>query len=512
MGKRINEMFYMRPWALKEDVLMRMAEIIKRSFEGEKLSAEEISAATKSNNKSEVKYDISNGVARIPIYGVIAKRSSMVNNISQPSGTSIQEIRNNFKAAINDNDVKTILLDIDSPGGSVDGVAELSDLIFSKRGIKPIIAYANGQMDSAAYWIGSAADKIYTSKSSDIGSIGVYSVVSDWSVAYHNAGIKNEIIKAGRHKAAGHPQQHLSNDDRDVIQEEVNTFFDLFVAGVKRNRNMTADQVAKVAVGKVFIGQKAVDVGLADDIENFDNLFDTAGEKISGSKTKANAQEEVFECECIECGHKETYDDHCSEHKCSECGSQMRRAKRPGPGQAKQAQKAIQTKESDMEIKDLSVKDIQENRPDLVEALVKSTEEAAGNDVQTQLEGAMKDERLRVKNILSKANEFSESCPAALEQLNAIAMQAIEAGTTLEAAESKMKDAKIDLLSQNTQKTPGPNSDEADKGLTGLKGEELWAAQYDKDPKVREAFLSKETYIGFKRAESKGRVKRLARS
>ena len=130
MTKKINELFFMRPWAIKEDVLMMLAEIIERHLKGEKLSATEIDAKIGGDKKEAPNYEVINGTAHIPIYGVISKRSSMVRNISQPQGTSVQDIEKNFKAALGDTAVNKILFEIDSPGGNADGVAEVSDFDF----------------------------------------------------------------------------------------------------------------------------------------------------------------------------------------------------------------------------------------------------------------------------------------------------------------------------------------------------------------------------------------------
>ena len=275
MSGKINKLLFMRPWAVREDILRLITVIFERHTMGEKLSNQEIEAIAKSNKKEDSGYEVKDGIAYVPIYGVISKRSNMVENISQPVGTAIQQIRTDFKLSMEDNDAKTIIFEIDSPGGSVDGVAELSDMIFQARGTKKMIAYANGQMDSAAYWIGSSADKVYASKGSEVGSIGVFSVIDDYTVANHNTGLRVEIIKAGKDKAAGHPDKPFTQEDREIIQEEVDTYYGLFTEAVKRNRNMSAENLENVATGEIFIGQKALDAGLIDGVMDYDTLINS---------------------------------------------------------------------------------------------------------------------------------------------------------------------------------------------------------------------------------------------
>jgi len=291
--RKINEFVLLRPWAMKEETLSVMSQIIERHMRGENLSADEIAARIGLPDKTEPSgYEVINGVAHIPIYGIIAKRSNMVTAISHPRGTSVEQIQKDFLSALNDPAVNTILLDVDSPGGSVGGVSELSDMIFEARGKKSIIAFANGQMDSAAYWIGSAAEKIFAAKSSEVGSIGVYTILSDYSVWYHNEGIKKQVVKAGKFKSAGDPSKPLTDDEKAVIQEEINSYYDLFVEAVARNRGMSRDDVLALADGRVYIGQKAKDVRLIDGIKSLESFFTTTPVVKANKPTGKNASKE----------------------------------------------------------------------------------------------------------------------------------------------------------------------------------------------------------------------------
>ncbi|MDD5449661.1 MAG: signal peptide peptidase SppA [Candidatus Omnitrophica bacterium] len=405
MDKKINELFFMRPWAIKEDVLLVLAEIIERHLKGEKLSATEIDSRVGGDKKEAPGYEVINGTAHIPIYGVISKRSSMVRNISQPQGTSVQDIEKNFKAALGDPAVNKILFEIDSPGGNADGVTELSDLIYSNRGKKPIVSFANGQMDSAAYWIGSAADKVYASKSSEVGGIGVYTVVNDWSVANHNAGIKTEIIKAGKYKAAGHPDKHLTEDDRAAIQEEVNAYYELFVEAVTRNRGMSAESIEKTANGKVFIGQKALNAGLIDGIATLDSFLPISACNDDDEKKKKKTEV-------------------------------------PPLSAAAQVIEIQKKEDKDMDVKELTLEALKKERPDLLEAAAKEAKE-----------GAVKQERARVVAIIDTAKDYQD---AGVED---VVRASIESGDDLISAESKFKDKKLEALKKEAPKSPGPADD-----------------------------------------------------
>ena len=504
--KKINNMFFARPWAVKYDVLTIMTEIIERHLEGKKLSSDEIEkriATSKApSSKITPDYEVLNGIAKIPIYGIIAKRASMVNNISMPQGTSVEEIITDFKAAIRDEAVKKILLDIDSPGGSVDGIAELSDLIYNLRGKKPKTAFANGQMSSAAYWIGSAADKIYTSKSAEVGSIGVYAIINDETVADHMSGIKSTVIRAGKHKAAGHPSKPLTESDVADIQEIVNSYYDLFTGAVQRNRNMSIDDINEVANGKVFIGEQAVDNGLVDDIETIENLFDAPQ---AAENNKQAAQEHLTKCNA--CGKEFIYikqqEIAMGAVACPGCGQHIDQEGRCGNASSgtpsKKEDKIDKTKtekeEINMEIKDLTVALLKEQRKDLVDAI-------GAEFVAPAAESTTKAERKRIQGITETVKPYIQ-----LEGIDTLVKEVIEGGDSVEKAEGKMKDLKLKALEANAPKSPGPGGEGEGASEENLSPKEQCKKDWEKNPKLHEEFASLESYTGFKNAESKKRIR-----
>ncbi len=256
-----------KPWAM-DSVMVGVLKNIVHSDELLEVETRDMSGYSQRYSG----YEVLDGTAVISIYGVISKRPGIIQRILQP-GPSIPEIEENIRSAMADPAVKRIILDIDSPGGSSDGVLELSDYIYSLRGQKEVVAYANGQMCSAAYWIGSSAKKIYASRGAMVGSIGVYAVVADYTVANGMAGIRREIVQAGASKAAGHPDKPFTQKDRNVIQEEVDTIFDLFVESIARNRGKSIEAVLKVATGDIFIGKVAFEKGLVDGLMTSKSLF-----------------------------------------------------------------------------------------------------------------------------------------------------------------------------------------------------------------------------------------------
>lgn len=478
MNKRVNNAFFMRPWAIKKDIFDVMNEVFHRFNRGEKLSAEEIQAAVGDKKKTSPDFEIIGDTAFVPIYGIIAKRSSMINGISQPQGTSIEEIRKDFMHALGNSNVKNIVLDIDSPGGSVDGVAEMAEMIFNARGKKPIYAYADGMMASAAYWIGSAADKVFASKSSEVGSIGVYATVYDWSVANHNAGIKTHIIKAGKNKAAGHPDQQLSEDDRAVIQEEINDIYELFTEAVSRHRNISAAQSMEAATGRVYIASKAKKLGLIDGIQSIDVERERASQA-SGNQATAAAQPEGAAGVSI--------DQHKKEGK-------------------------IQTQEEvDMDLKGLTLESLKASRPDLYDA-IHAEGKAAGSVEQKKVESdsreagraegkttGVNEERTRVLSIMDSAKAIP-GCEAQAEA-------AIKDGTSADDALKGFKDSRLKSIKKEAPAAPGASGDAIIDADAGLSIEERCKKDWETKPQVRKDFATLESYTGYTRAQSKGRVK-----
>ena len=199
-----------------------------------------------------------------------------MNLLTQISGgVSAQLVGRDIKEALANNTIKSILLDIDSPGGTIDGTQELADIIFAGRGQKPIVAYSDGMIASAAYWIGSAADRIYISGDTvTVGSIGVVASHIDYSRYEEKIGIKTTEIYAGKYKRIASQYQPLSEEGRQTIQDQVDFLYTVFVNEVAKQRSVSAGKVLEnMADGKIFIGNQAISAGLVDDMATLDRLI-----------------------------------------------------------------------------------------------------------------------------------------------------------------------------------------------------------------------------------------------
>lgn len=283
------------PWAITVEMLTEIQRIYATHLRGEKIDIKALEAKLgQPLNNQPLGYDIINGVAVIPIDGVIAKKMNLMMQVS--GGVSSELVKNDFRAALNDPSVSSIILHIDSPGGTVDGTAELADMIYQARGIKPIVAFTDGMMASAAYWIGAAADKIYiSSDTSVVGSIGVVTSHVDVSKSEEMIGIKTSEISAGKFKRIASEYAPLSDAGRATIQERVDYLYSVFVNHVAQFRGVSVDQVlSNMADGRIFTGKQAIAAGLVDGVSTLAGLIEglaVAGLKpaLAGKTNKALA-------------------------------------------------------------------------------------------------------------------------------------------------------------------------------------------------------------------------------
>ncbi|OUL79873.1 S49 family peptidase [Paraburkholderia hospita] len=218
----------------------------------------------------ETPYDLDQGVALIDVSGTLVQKSS---NLRPSSGMlGYNAIRHNFLAALSDEQVKAIVLSIDSPGGEVAGCFDLADLIYASRSIKPTLAILNESAFSAAYALASACEQITVPRTGGTGSVGVICMHVDQSKAIDKAGLTVTIIKYGDRKADGNQFNPLSKEALDRYQAEVDEMGELFVQTVARNRNLSADVVRKTQA-TTFLGAAGVEIGFADAVMAPDEAF-----------------------------------------------------------------------------------------------------------------------------------------------------------------------------------------------------------------------------------------------
>jgi len=219
-----------------------------------------------------IKHSIKSNVERtaiIPIHGILTKKLGAFDKML--GMTSYEQIEVQVKQALEDSSIETILLDIDSPGGEVNGVFDLADFIYESRTKKRIIAIANDDAYSAAYAMASSAEKVFVSRTSGVGSIGVIASHIDQSGFDEKQGIKYTTVFAGNRKNDLNPHEPTTSESLESLQGEVNRLYEMFVQLIARNRNLSMERIKSTEAG-LYFGEKAIEIGLADGITIFSEL------------------------------------------------------------------------------------------------------------------------------------------------------------------------------------------------------------------------------------------------
>ncbi|MFT4314679.1 MAG: S49 family peptidase [Wolbachia pipientis] len=231
--------------------------------------------------------------AIIPIHGILTKKPGAFDEML--GMTSYEQIEVQVKQALEDSSIETILLDIDSPGGEVNGIFDLADFIYSARGKKRIIAIANDDAYSAAYAIASSAEKVFVSRTSGVGSIGVIASHIDQSRFDEKCGIKYTTVFAGSRKNDLNPHEPITSESLESLQKEVDRLYEMFVQLIARNRGLSIEKIKSTEAG-LYFGKNAVDIGLADGVTTFFEFINShKSRSVSMTTIEENCRREILE-------------------------------------------------------------------------------------------------------------------------------------------------------------------------------------------------------------------------
>lgn len=237
-------------------------------------------------------YQIHGSVAVLPIFGTVIPRADAFSDIS--GGTSLERTSARFRQALEDPSVGSILLDIDSPGGSVYGVQEFAQEIYAARGRKKVVAIADALAASAAYWIGSAAEQFVVTPSGEVGSIGVVAMHVDYSEHLKTEGVKVTYVHAGEHKVEGNQAEPLGDEARAFIQQRVDEYYEAFVGAVARNRGVTKAKVLKeFGQGRVYGADQAKAAGMVDRIAPLAEVIRGLQPRARTNRAAASAEADI---------------------------------------------------------------------------------------------------------------------------------------------------------------------------------------------------------------------------
>lgn len=264
------------PWLITESGLSLILDIMDARMSGAKLTDEEITVRLQevgTHGEDVTNGRIDSGIGILPIYGPIFGKANMMTEMS--GATSLEAFRKDFAAMLADQSIKSIILDIDSPGGTSEMVATTGDEIFAAREIKPVVAFANSTAGSAAYWLGSQAEKFYTSPDGTVGSIGAYTVHQDQSGRDAQQGNRFTYISAGPYKTEGNPHEPLSQEGASYRQEVINEIYEDFLTVVSRGRGVNVDKVkSDFGGGRMLSAKQGIIAGMVDGQMEFDALVE----------------------------------------------------------------------------------------------------------------------------------------------------------------------------------------------------------------------------------------------
>ncbi len=247
-----------QPWAIQPHMLETIAAIARRENE----SPEAVAAKLGRPLQNTRTVSLRDGVAVVPVTGPIMRYANLFTEIS--GATSLEVLARDFSAALNNNAVKAVVLDMDSPGGQAAGISEFAQMVRAAN--KPVVAYVGDMAASAAYWIASAADEIVISKTGMVGCIGAVVAID----TRQQAGVL-EIVSSQSPKK----RPNIATDEgRAQIQRNIDALAQVFVDDVAKYRGVSPKQVlSDFGQGDVMMGAAAVTIGMADRVSTLESVI-----------------------------------------------------------------------------------------------------------------------------------------------------------------------------------------------------------------------------------------------
>ena len=229
-------------------------------------------------------YVNADGVAVLPVHGMITKYASMINGMSQPTGMSSDRIVHAVEMAQNDPRVRSIIVDIDSPGGTVAGGEDLvvGMRAARKAGGKPMVALAHDQCCSGGYLVAALCDGVYCTENSMVGSCGVYCVIEDSSKMLEKEGVYRHVVSSGEFKGAFEMGTPISEEQITELQRNITAMSTWYVKRTLiEGRGMSQADADAIADGRVWVGAETVAIGLCDGVT-------TLAELVKSMRSNAN--------------------------------------------------------------------------------------------------------------------------------------------------------------------------------------------------------------------------------
>lgn len=274
-SRRIVQACVDEVWAIDPFKLEQICGFLDLRANGYTPSAEEVQNVLAVNGRADDGDDqlqIVDGVAHLGLFGMMAPRMNLMMMFS--GGTSTQQLASQLDQLSANEDVRTIVLEVDSPGGVVTGTEELRQTIVRLTQSKRVVAIARGMATSAAYYVSAAATEFLATPSSTIGSIGVYAIHREITKAAEDAGVTFRVFRAGELKAAGNPYEKLSEKFAKAMQDRIDGPYRQFLAAVSKDRDISIEQIEKTfGQGSSFLAQQALDRQMIDGVAMIEDVI-----------------------------------------------------------------------------------------------------------------------------------------------------------------------------------------------------------------------------------------------
>ena len=189
-----------------------------------------------------------------------------------------QQVLDDLKYLRDMDEVKAIVLRVNSPGGGVGASQEIYRALLKTRDIKPVVTSMGGVAASGGYYAAAATDGIVANSGTITGSIGVVMGYTNFRQILDKIGLEPVVFKSGEMKDAGSPTREMSEKERAYLQQLVSSLHGQFVRDVAEARGMELDVVGKLADGRIYTGEEAVSLGLVDRMGNLEDALEWAAE------------------------------------------------------------------------------------------------------------------------------------------------------------------------------------------------------------------------------------------
>ena len=199
--------------------------------------------------------------------------------LAAPAATP-ETLKNELRQAAEDEDVRAVVLEVNSPGGGVTASARMRDEIldFKETSRKPVVVSMGDIAASGGYYISAPADSIVANPSTLTGSLGVIISLLNYEEAQEKLGLRQEVVKSGELKDIGSPANELTPEERGIFQELVDEDYDEFVRVIVEGRGLPEDRVRELADGRIYSGRQAEDLGLVDELGDLETATRVAQE------------------------------------------------------------------------------------------------------------------------------------------------------------------------------------------------------------------------------------------